>query len=109
MRFKASKAARTPRPLAPPFVHEDAWHADRLLLGMGRGADTPSFVMPGLGPGIHAVTAQQAAKPVAWIAGSSPALTSRAKPGIGTPQYSFEQVAPTANCAIFIARSKFNI
>jgi hypothetical protein len=33
------------------------------------------LVMPGLDPGIHAVTAQQAETPVEWIAGSSPAMT----------------------------------
>jgi hypothetical protein len=33
------------------------------------------LVMPGLDPGIHAVTAQQALKPMEWIAGSSPAMT----------------------------------
>jgi hypothetical protein len=32
-------------------------------------------VMPGLDPGIHAVTSQQAETPVEWIAGSSPAMT----------------------------------
>jgi uncharacterized surface protein with fasciclin (FAS1) repeats len=32
--------------------------------------------MPGLDPGIHAVAVQQTEKPVAWIAGSRPAMTS---------------------------------
>ncbi len=34
-----------------------------------------SPVMPGLDPGIHAVTSQRVAAPVEWIAGSSPAMT----------------------------------
>jgi hypothetical protein len=33
------------------------------------------FVMPGLDPGIHAVTAKQMEVPGEWIAGSSPAMT----------------------------------
>jgi hypothetical protein len=37
------------------------------------------IVMPGLDPGIHAVTAQRAEKPVEWIAGSSPAMTDSVK------------------------------
>jgi hypothetical protein len=32
--------------------------------------------MPGLDPGIHAVTSQQAEVPVEWIAGSSPAMAT---------------------------------
>jgi hypothetical protein len=36
-------------------------------------------VMPGLDPGIHAVTPQQVEVPVEWIAGSSPAMTSKGK------------------------------
>jgi hypothetical protein len=32
--------------------------------------------MPGLDPGIHAVTLQQVERPVEWIAGSSPAMTN---------------------------------
>jgi hypothetical protein len=32
-------------------------------------------VMPGLDPGIHAVTHQQAEALMEWIAGSSPAMT----------------------------------
>jgi hypothetical protein len=31
--------------------------------------------MPGLDPGIHAVTVQQVKGPTEWIAGSSPAMT----------------------------------
>src|SRR5665648_270827 len=33
--------------------------------------------MPGLDPGIHAVAARQALRPMEWIAGSSPAMTKR--------------------------------
>jgi hypothetical protein len=33
------------------------------------------LVMPGLDPGIHAVTAQQSETPAEWIARSSPAMT----------------------------------
>jgi hypothetical protein len=32
--------------------------------------------MPGLDPGIHSVTSQQAEAPMEWIAGSSPAMTT---------------------------------
>src|SRR5262245_63254984 len=32
-------------------------------------------VMPGLDPGIHAVTLERTGPPVEWIAGSSPAMT----------------------------------
>jgi hypothetical protein len=35
--------------------------------------------MPGLDPGIHADTPQQADAPVEWIAGSSPAMTPNTK------------------------------
>jgi hypothetical protein len=34
------------------------------------------FVMPGLDPGVHAVTPQRATMPMEWIAGSSPAMTN---------------------------------
>src|SRR5262245_42919782 len=37
------------------------------------------FVMPGLDPGIHTVTSQQDEAPMEWIAGSSPAMTKRAR------------------------------
>jgi hypothetical protein len=35
------------------------------------------FVMPGLDPGIHAVTARRVEAPMEWIAGSSPAMTEK--------------------------------
>ncbi|MGH7186504.1 MAG: hypothetical protein ACREIB_09560, partial [Pseudomonadota bacterium] len=35
-----------------------------------------TFVMPGLDPGIHAVTAKRVDAQMAWIAGSSPAMTT---------------------------------
>jgi hypothetical protein len=35
--------------------------------------------MPGLDPGIHAVTSQRAEAPVEWIAGSSLAMTGLEK------------------------------
>ena len=37
------------------------------------------FVMPGLDPGIHAVTSQPMEAPMEWIAGSSPAMTRKEK------------------------------
>jgi hypothetical protein len=39
--------------------------------------------MPGLDPGIHAVTAQRAEAQMEWIAGSSPATTTERKRGAG--------------------------
>jgi hypothetical protein len=38
------------------------------------------LVMPELDPGIHAVTATQATRLMAWIAGSSPAMTGLSEP-----------------------------
>jgi hypothetical protein len=37
----------------------------------------PRLVLPGLDPGIHAVTAQHTMEPMDWIAGSSPAMTTK--------------------------------
>ena len=42
-----------------------------------------SLVMPGLDPGIHAVTAQLAQTPMEWIAGTSPAMTTGERGGWG--------------------------
>ena len=70
---KAAQFAQRTRPSgAPRFPHPLAGFrpARNFVL-------RPSFVMPGLDPGIHAVTPQQTEAPVEWIAGSSPAMTSR--------------------------------
>jgi hypothetical protein len=66
----------------PPLGARSLTRAGRILRrGNKLFALAPSFVMPGLDPGIHAVTPQGVDAPMEWIAGSSPAMTKKRSRG----------------------------